>query len=280
MLFLHRLPTIFLFIFCSLVGCRASATEAKTATQTSKLSFEQAVHLFQTKNFEEAKNAFVELRNENPSRAELSYNIGMCELSLGHKGIALGWFRRAIAQNPWYSEAHHASDFLQRTMNISNVSHRIVYLEKFRATVIDHFPSIGTHIFTLLLGFFAGYSWLKLFGRRRIARQEELVPPDVHWKTVSLTILFIASLILSGIYLYESRQARATVIGASTAVLTTPERSAATLVELGEGMEVLIKRKIEGWAQVNVPGGPTGWIESKNLFQTTSEDAPGNELEK
>lgn len=268
MLFLHRLPTIFLLIFLSLVGCPASAIE------TGKVSLEQAVHLFQTKNFDEAKKAFVALQADSPMQAEYAYNIGMCEMNLGHNGMALAWFRRAMAQNPLYAEAHHASDFLQRKMNIANVSHKIIYFETFRGLIINRVPSMIVHAATLLFCFFAAMSVLKLLGRRRLARQEELEPPSIQWTTVATLAIFIVSFAVSCAYLYESQQVRATIVGTSTSVLTTPEKSGAILVELGEGMEVLIKRTTDEWTQVKVPGGPTGWIESKNLFQTTPENRP------
>ena len=60
-------------------------------------------------------------------------------------------------------------------------------------------------------------------------------------------------------------ESRAVVMVASTAVKSSPDKSATDLFLLHEGTVVKITGRLDGWCEVVIADGKKGWLESRKI---------------
>ena len=58
---------------------------------------------------------------------------------------------------------------------------------------------------------------------------------------------------------------QAVVMSLSTAVKSSPDRSATDLFVLHEGTLVEITNRLDGWCEITIADGKKGWLESKTI---------------
>ena len=112
---------------------------------------------------------------------------------------------------------------------------------------------------------------LKYWGScKKNLNEEGLGPaPESPYLGFFLLVLFFVSAVLTTAKVFDLKTHRGTVTASQVSVLATPDKESPVIYELFEGLEVIIKNTQGLWVQVKYPGGLTGWIKSKNLFQTS-----------
>ena len=58
---------------------------------------------------------------------------------------------------------------------------------------------------------------------------------------------------------------QAVVMSLSTAVKSSPDRSATDLFVLHEGTLVEITNRLDGWCEITIADGKKGWLEAKTI---------------
>ena len=104
-------------------------------------------------------------------------------------------------------------------------------------------------------------------GQKKRAILQEVSAPAAPLVGVALLIAFLAIAGLTTLKAWDATQPRATVIVSKVSVQSAPGENQATLFDLSEGLEVLVRQKSETWLQISYPGGLSGWVPEKSLMQ-------------
>ena len=91
--------------------------------------------------------------------------------------------------------------------------------------------------------------------------------PKILAKDIYTTLLFVLLLSFAGLKIAFITSNKATVITASTTLKSAPSKDSSTLLEVYESQNLILKKEVSPWVQVELPQGLKGWVLKKNLFQ-------------
>lgn len=258
--------TFFVF-FLTVLGA-FSSTYANESDLSS--AFNNYQKSYQAGDFEAAKTTIEEALKTHTHNSYLIYNLGLTEYKLGKVGLAIGLWRKALSLNPQLNEARRAIDFAMSQMNqrplAQNTDSTWVWIEK----LIQDYVSFNLIWPLFLICFFvAGYLLIKFFGEKRRAFENDGTPPVLGSKPIIFLALSFVLGVVSFVSFKDIAATKATVIAKPTEVRTGPSADNATLFEVPEGTEVLIRDNDNGWYKIEDPTGRTGWTDGNNLYITT-----------
>lgn len=217
----------------------------------------------------------------DPNNDLILHNLALASLRLDQRGYAIGLWRKALYVNPGLTPAQKGLDLALKKLDrpIAETSSFWIRLQRrfLRPVPLAIFLLLSTLCF-----FLAAWLWLKYIGVRR----EQILDHGMGQGGVtSVRFPYLAALLsffaLPCIYLtflkwQDSNIQRATLITASEEVRTGPANDQASLFQISEGSEVLLKQIQGEWAQVSYPGGLTGWAPRTSLFITTLSSTASN----
>ena len=231
-------------------------------------AFQAGVTAYQKQDYAAAETAFSQALLKRPDEPSTLTNLGLTQSKLGHKGWALGYFRRALALSPGFHEAKSAMDFLQKEGALREIPHQLETWESLRSSVLVGVSLAALLLLTLLLFIAMGWVWLKFWGDRKRALRSESALPGFPGLAIAFSTLFVLTFALTLAKCKDSLDSRGTVVVENVQALSSPNEKSPSLFELFEGLEVLV-HKVEGnWMQVTYPGAMTGWIPKTSLMLT------------
>lgn len=248
----------FIFILC--FGLFSLAEESP---------FQAGVKLYQEKKFDKAKEAFEQALTEQPDNPTFLTNLALTQYQLGQKGWALALLRRAIFLDPDFSTSRAAMDFVLPQIEVKEIPHEIQWFETIRSQALSHVTLQGL---LLIIAFFVaacGWLWLRYLGHRRQAIKTEKAFPAFPSVALVLSLGLLILIFLCVLKIQDNFISRGTVVSEKTSALSLPEEKAVVLFDLYQGLEVIIERTQNDWVQVTYPGGLTGWIPRKDIFQSS-----------
>jgi len=231
--------------------------------------FEEGVRLFGEKEFEKAEAAFSEALKADPLNTDIYFNLGLSNYNLLKTGKALAYWRRALDINPYYSEARKALRVGIKERAITPLPEEEPLSEKFRRNVLSY---VSFDLFLTFFFIFFVSGLLKLvhyFGSARRALLAEQAKPALG--TLTPFLLFLAIFFLSLVLLraLDYTSPRATVIERRETVRSGPSSEDASLFDLFEGHEVIVRQSRQDWVQISYPGGYTGWVKKASLIHSS-----------
>jgi len=241
--------------------------------QTSDVEeFARAVQSFKTGKTEEAKSTFLALERAMPGNPAVLLNLGLIAMKERRTGAALGLWRKGLTENPTHSELNNAVQWGRARLQKPDVAHDFDPWESYRSSILlrlSPLTVVGTSAAFLL---FCGSLWLRWWGRRRRAYEEETALPGAPLAAILITIFFVFLATVSISLFLDRLDIRATVIKPKAAVLSAPDLEATVLFEVFEGLEVLVRDvRLVGankWRRITYPGGLTGWVRDEDVFST------------
>ena len=227
---------------------------------------------YQSGDFEAAKTTLEEALKTHTHNSYLIYNLGLTEYKLGKVGLALGLWRKALLINPQLNEARQALDYaigqMQTKPLAQNTDSTWVWLEK----LIQDYLSFNLLWPLFLISIFiSGYSLIKFLGAKKRAFENDEAAPLLGTKPIVFLVVAGVLAILSFVSFKDLNSTKATAVAKPTEVKTGPSADNATLFDLPEGTEVLIRDKDNGWYKIEDPTGRIGWTEGTNVFVTTAD---------
>lgn len=261
---LNRMVLIFAF-FTLWTGRALSADQIVAQNQ-----FNEGASAYLAKDYNKALDHFNEALKQDPNNEAILVNLGLTHYSLQHKGLSLGYFRRALFYSPsFFSSAKMGVNLVRESLNPADSSEQIDILsylhgQLFQMTSIAHYLLIGALLFLL-----SGWLWINYVKARKEALEKELPLPRFSLVIPLLTLCFLAVTALTGLKMFDLTFVRATVISPSISVHTAPDEAQMKLFELHEGFEVIVKKLQDDWVQIKYPGQAAGWIKKEHLFVTT-----------
>jgi hypothetical protein len=249
-----------------------AATPLPPSTLTS--AFQSGLAAFQKGDFKTARLWFREVLAKDATQIVAWYDLGLTEQRLGNAGLAMAFWRKALALSPTFSTAKHALSYTRSKLEHGDIPHDVETWETLRSSVLVY-ASTAQFAFLALFAFFIA-AWLSFtyVGARRRALLDEKPLPAFPVLASLASVVFIGLLFLTICKSIDSADLRATVIAKKIEAKALPDSSSTPLFDLYEGLEVIVRQTRKDWVQVTYPGGATGWIPREALFTMNERVGP------
>jgi tetratricopeptide (TPR) repeat protein len=230
-------------------------------------AFQKGLAAYQNKQFEEARASFQSLLDQGVVTAEVLHNLALSNYQLNQKPFALALWRKALSLEPGYRAARNGRDFAENELNQRGFE-RDQVMQFLRDTL--EFISFyeAAWLIALMIGV-SGFLWLRYFGERKTAFEDELPLPPFPTSAVVLTVLLFIWIGFTGLKARQTFRTRATIVAGNVSARSLPAEEGVALFELRGGSEVLIRRRNKDWSQVLNSEGSSGWIKDSDLFITS-----------
>jgi tetratricopeptide (TPR) repeat protein len=230
-------------------------------------SFAKGVIAYKKKDFAQAEQQFRLCLEFEPKNIDILVNLALSVGNLGRHGEALGYWRNALRLKPGHSASRAGIEWSKKKLKNAEPPHKIETWELLRANILSLF-SLPQALFLLAItSLTSGWLVLKYFGRRRRAQQIDEPLPELPWLGIISTFVFLCVTALSVAKVIDDTEPRGTITAATVAAKSSAEAEAATLFELNEGVEVIVRRAEGEWLQITHPGAGTGWIPKNTAYQ-------------
>ncbi len=265
------------FFFCS------ASISIQSAAEQDLSEFQRGVQAYQKQDYKQAVDSFTKalaeashssgngssnssVNGEVPKSVTLLTNLGLAQFKLGNKGYALAYLRQALSLDPGFPIAQSALTHILAQAQVKEIPHRIEAYEMIREKLLEPVNILSYFFLSALFLLTGGWILISYLGQRKRASQQELGEPPFPVIGSILLVCFVAATGLSILKLLDSTKIRGTIVEPKVAVQAAPGENQAVLFDLFEGIEVILRRKQDGWVQVSYPGGMTGWIPEKSIL--------------
>ena len=239
----------------------ADEASAATGAETPEQLWDRANTAYVNGDFHAATTSYEEILARGLSSVKLYYNLGNSCFKEGRLGEAILYYRRALRMAPGNDDIRYNLEVAEsRTKdNIEQIPE--FFLTQWLRSVRHMMSCTAWSLLSLValvcaLGLFLVY----LLARRLSWRKGGF------YGTMVAVLLFIVT---TSFAMGERREmldrTQAVVMSLSTAVKSSPDRSATDLFVLHEGTLVEITGRLEGWCEITIADGKKGWLEEKTI---------------
>ena len=232
--------------------------------------FQKGLAAYQNKQFEDARESFQTLVSQGYKSPGVLHNLALTYFQLEKKPFAVALWRKALAIDPSYRLATAGRSVMETQFNMRPFERERVRLELRRWLESVSLYELSWLIAFLLAG--CGWVWIRYFAGRRAALDEELPLPPFPVAGLVLSIFLLGAFGLAALKLQLQSAVRGTVLLNQVAARSLPADDAVSLFELAGGSEVILRRKNEGWFQVQNSEGMTGWVKTDELMITSGTE--------
>jgi hypothetical protein len=250
--------------FVSIISGFAHATNTE-----HEALFQKGLSAYQNKQYAEARDDFQKLLDQSEDKASVSvlHNLALTALQLDQKPWALALWRKALSERPGFRPARAGRDFLESKSQMRP-------FERDSLSLWIHRQLESTSLFELLwlnafLLALTGGLGIRYWSRRRQALDSEAPTPPFPTPTVLSGGLLLASLVLIGLKVQDGWTPRATVVVAKASARSLPAEDGVGLFDVSGGNEVLVRRRQDGWVQVQNAEGNSGWMKATEVYVTS-----------
>jgi len=236
------------------------ATLRCLAAEPYNVLWQRGDQFYQQKEYDSAAYYFEQIAAQKPWNAEVYYNLGNTYYRLNRMGPAILNYERALRINPEYKEA---KDNL--VLAKSRVSNRIQNNNVIFFVLWFHFLTEATKAtMWTILSLIAFLSVLGFSLVRRLRKGLSSIPPQftgiliITW-AVLLTLAFAASN-------NKVNSERAVVMDNDTPLMNNQHQGKPQIL-VPEGTTVELKGENNGWTEVQLPDGRTGWIQTSSIVK-------------
>lgn len=256
------------FALCAVCILLSQTGLSQTPPQTAADYFRNGLAAFQKNDFEAARTEFTNAVKLEPNNADVLYNLGLTEYKAKNEGLALGLWRKALVLDPGNDDVTHAIAYGENALPQKAVARGSDLFESFRKAFLIRNSLLGFLTINLVLFAFAGWILIRYFAARSRSLENEEPSPPVPYVGILFVFLFLIASALVAAKLYDLSIPRGTITAEKLEVKTSPDAASATLFELFEGFEVIVRQSSQDWLQINYPGGLSGWVPANAVFQT------------
>ena len=239
----------------------APAEAADAAAATPDELWDRANTAYINGDYHTATEIYEEILARGLSSVKLYYNLGNACFKEGRLGQSILYYHRALRLAPGNDDIRYNLGVAEaRTKdNIEQIPAFFLteWIRDVRRTMsCTVWSLISLAALACALGLFLTY----LLARRLSLRKTGF------YGTLAAAVVFMAT---SWFAVGERREmlddSQAVVMSLSTAVKSSPDRSATDLSVLHEGTVVEVTDPREGWCEITIADGKKGWLESKTI---------------
>ncbi len=239
----------------------ATETTVPQADLPTDVLWDQANTAYINSDFHAAAEIYERLVARELSSAKLYYNLANAYFKEGRLGQAVLYYHRALRMTPGSADVRYNLSVAEaRTKDTIEQIPEFFVVEWLRAAR-HTMGCTAWSIFSLAALLCA----LALFLLYLLAQRLTLRKTGFYG-TLFCALLFVATLwFAAGERREMLDQTHAVVMSASTAVKSSPDKSAVDLFVLHEGTTVEITNHFENWCEVTIADGKKGWLECKTI---------------
>lgn len=218
-------------------------------------TFDTACRAYEQGHWDAAADGFRSLLRYGLADARLEYNLANAEFKRGHLGEAILHYERARRLDP--ADAEIASN-----LAIARAKLRDVVLDENETGVLRAVRAAQDRLGVSLQGWFClACVWLIAAIVTWCGSRAGGFTPGWGW-TLAGAILasILVALSFRATWLRLEGTPRAVILQPTVEALAGPGLNNASLFTLHEGIAVTIESEREGWLQVSLPNGLTGWV--------------------
>jgi tetratricopeptide (TPR) repeat protein len=218
--------------------------------------FRSAEELYRDGRFAEAAEQYEVLISQGIEDGTLCYNLGNAYFKSGQLGLAILHYERALRLMPGDRDTKANLEFANTL--IADVVER-PDLPSYVAWVVDLYRSLepGTCAGLLSLMFLAGGGAISIL---ILGRWPRLRVPAIYTLVIAGFFALVGAGVLAGKLYSASGTVDAIVLVPSSDVRSGPGETNPQLTEIHAGLKVSILGSREGWYQISLPNGLTGWV--------------------
>lgn len=268
---MKRFIILTLLLLAALSTTRAQEPRDTTATtaelptapaaETPDQLWDRANTAYINGDFRTAADVYEQILSRGLGSVKLYYNLGNAYFKQERLGKAILFYNRALRESPGNDDIRYNLSVAEaRTKdNIERIPEFFLttWMRGIRHTMgCTAWSLVSLALMAVMLALFLVY----LLSQRLSLRKAGF------YGTVVAGVLFVFT---SWFALGERREmlddTRAVVMPASTAVKSSPDKSATDLFVLHEGTVVEIADRLDGWCEIVIADGKKGWIECKTI---------------
>ena len=204
---------------------------------------------------------YEEILSRGLSSVKLYYNLGNAYFKEDRLGEAILNYRRALRLSPGSDDIRYNLGVAEaRTKdNIETIPE--FFLTKWVRGVRHTMSCTAWSVFSLV----ALVCALSLFLTYLLARRLSLRKTGFYGTMLALAVFVVTTWFALGERREMLDDSQAVVMSLSTAVKSSPDKSATDLFVLHEGTLVEITNRLDGWCEITIADGKKGWLESKTI---------------
>eukprot|EP01047_Picozoa_sp_COSAG01_P000409 COSAG01_NODE_7_length_54400_cov_1218.054935_33_plen_237_part_00 len=222
--------------------------------------FYQAEKAYQEKDYERAKNIYLQCYNPYVETPELCYNLGNTYLKLEDYGQARLFYKKAQKWHPRDSQiknnlAHLESKLIDQELLEKSLIEILLDLLNLSLTLNESYL-----LFLISLSLVSLYCLLQHSPYKNQRFQQKL-------KRSILLLFIISSILLIFKYQQDYLRQKAIITNKKTSVHSGPSDTLPVLFFLHEGSEIKCLKAQEKWKKIEAKKGLTGWVNNTSLEQ-------------
>lgn len=217
--------------------------------------FHRANEAYEAGRYGEAAAHYEELLRLGVRDPRLEYNLGNARFKTGRVGEAILHWERARRIVPTDRDVVHNLRYA-RTVIVDRVEVPDPGVVVRAATAVQDRVGPGTHAWVAL-----GLWWLTAGVVAWASSRRGGWTPRTGW-VLAVTVVLLVAVAASGWFTWNRLGGRevAVVLAPAAEVRAGPGENNATLLTVHEGLTLDVRQVREGWIQVSLPDGLTGWI--------------------
>ncbi|WP_346700744.1 tetratricopeptide repeat protein [uncultured Alistipes sp.] len=212
-------------------------------------------------DYHAAAGYYEEILSRGLSSVKLYYNLGNAYFKEDRLGEAILNYRRALRLSP-------GSDDIRYNLGVAEARTKdnIEAIPEFFLTTwvrgVRHTMSCTAwSLFSLA----ALVCALSLFLTYLLARRLSLRKTGFYGTLIAFVLFILTTWFALGVRREMLDDSQAVVMSLSTAVKSSPDKSATDLFVLHEGTLVEITNRLDDWCEITIADGKKGWLESKTI---------------
>ena len=212
-------------------------------------------------DYHAATSIYEEILSRGLSSMKLYYNLGNSCFKEGRLGEAILYYNRALRLAPGNDDIRYNLRVAESRTKDSIEEIPEFFLTGWLRTLRHAMSCTAWSIFSLV----ALAAALGLFLLYLLARRLSLRKTGFYGTMIAVLLCIATTWCAAGERREMLDDTQAVVMSLSTAVKSSPDKSATDLFVLHEGTRVEITNRLEGWCEITIADGKKGWLESKNI---------------
>jgi tetratricopeptide (TPR) repeat protein len=226
-------------------------------SQSVDIFFQQGNNAYAEGKYQEAVDLYLKVLNEGYTSGEVYFNLGNAYYKLDEIGRAILYYEKATH----YLEGDEA---LARNLSIAEL--RVVdEIEPIPKIFLEEWWDWLIHIFSINT-----FAWLclALFILISLFSALYINFAKINFKRLlwisAVGFILVVSLFIGRIYQFESSQ-YGIILSPKVSVVSEPSLTGTEVFIIHEGTKVKINRSLDGWMEISLADGKTGWLKSDEL---------------
>ncbi len=239
--------------------CLVTASLILLPSITKAASLEDAEKAWFDQDYQAAQTVFLELHQQNPQQADLSYNLANCYLHLGHSGLASYYYHLALEAEPTHVESQQNLSFLKQKAHFPQPSLSPAQKLIHSYTKASYRTFLNISLWTGLLSAL-GF----LLARHPLLKIGSATFFSITIITTGLSFWSLTQYVEYGAD-HPSALKAVFIADESQAIKTSPSRAATDLVTVPAGTSAAILKERGPWYYIELSNRTRGWVEASFL---------------